>query len=411
MANGKLPGLTAPFIALLGLTFLFCQPIFARDAEPTDKGKPPAADPAAIRRLIAQLGDESFTTREAAGKKLAAIGEPALALLREAAEESDIAEVRRRAQQLVSQIERKVFGQVRTFEGHTGFQLRWAIRVAVAPDGKRAVSTGFDGLRFWDLATGKQTRFLDGNRGYWALHFSRGGRRLIAGGNDNIVRVFEVKTGKLLNQLNGHTAAVWGAVLLPGGKQAVTGAWDQTLRVWDVETGKELRRFKNAGGNVRCLALSPDGKTLAAGHFEREGGAGTVRLWDVEKSVQLRAFEGHTEEVSSVAFSPDGRLLVSSSFDHTVRLWNVATAKEVKTLKGHTGRVEQAVFTPEGKRVLSCGDEQDPTLRLWDVTSGKLIYVSRPVEGGLLGIAALPDGRQCLTAGKDGLVRLWRWAR
>jgi hypothetical protein len=62
-------------------------------------------DPKAIAALIAQLGDEDFQKRQAATRSLGAIGRPALAALREAADKHDEAEVRRRAKGLVETIE------------------------------------------------------------------------------------------------------------------------------------------------------------------------------------------------------------------------------------------------------------------------------------------------------------------
>jgi hypothetical protein len=62
---------------------------------------------AAIDRLIGQLGDTKYSTRDAATKSLLEIGEPALERLRKARTSTD-AEVRRRSAQLVRQIEQRV---------------------------------------------------------------------------------------------------------------------------------------------------------------------------------------------------------------------------------------------------------------------------------------------------------------
>jgi sulfatase modifying factor 1 len=60
-----------------------------------------------IDRLIRQLGSESFAQREAAGKALQGIGEPALDALRKAAGTSEDIEVRRRAGRLVGEVLRR----------------------------------------------------------------------------------------------------------------------------------------------------------------------------------------------------------------------------------------------------------------------------------------------------------------
>jgi len=61
-----------------------------------------------ITRLIKQLGNDEFVKREAASKKLNAIGAPGLEALHKAAVFSDDAEIRRRAELL----ERAITGRI-----------------------------------------------------------------------------------------------------------------------------------------------------------------------------------------------------------------------------------------------------------------------------------------------------------
>lgn len=81
-------GFVAQAIALLLLT-----------AQP----EPAKADP--VPRLIEQLGSKSFEEREAAVKRLEALGDAALPALREAVKSATDPEVRRRAQHLVRRLE------------------------------------------------------------------------------------------------------------------------------------------------------------------------------------------------------------------------------------------------------------------------------------------------------------------
>jgi WD40 repeat protein len=384
-----------------------------RSEENKSVQRSPPADAKAIDKWIAQLGADSFKKREEAIQQLIAIGEPALTQLQQTVDNKDAdPDVRLRAGRALRAIQSIAIQQVRCLGVHKKLNAVWATRLALTAEGKQAVTAGFDALHCWDLSSGKESRVFGANRaGYWSLAVADDGKRVLAGGADNNAYVFDAKTGELLRKLTGHTAPVWGAVWTADGKQALTGAWDGSIRVWDGDSGKELRRFKGVRDNVRCLALSPDGKLLAAGHFSAVNQAGTIRLWNLEKGTEARALPGHTMEVTSLAFSADGKMLVSSSFDRTLRLWSVADGKEVKRLEGHRQRIEGAAFTPDGRRVVSCGAEEDPAVRLWDVSSGKQLGESESVEGGFLSIAVLPDGRQALTTGKDGGVRLWRWAR
>ena len=380
-----------------------------------ENAKAPAGTPA-IDKLIAQLSADSFKEREEAIRRLIAVGPPALGALRRIADDKRAdPDVRLRAARAAYAIATIRIEIVRRLGEHKGVRNNPAfvrvMRVGLSPDGKRAVTTGTDNIRYWDLASGKQIRaFGEINQGYRSVSIAPDGRSVIAGGRKGAVHLFDVNTGKLLREMTGHNMEVWSVLFTVDGKQVLTGSSDRTIRVWDTATGKQVRAFKGVGDMVRCLALSPDGKLLAAGHCVA-GRPGTVRLWDAAKGTEIRALKGHELDITCVAFSADGKYLVSSSFDQTVRIWRVADGTEVKCLKGHTAHVEWAAFTPDGRRVVSSAWDEDPTLRLWDAASGKQLGVSERMTEGLLSFAVLPDGRHALTGGKDGVVRLWRWER
>jgi WD40 repeat protein len=418
MLTGKrLSALVVVFLTALsaGLAPL-AGPSTATDKEPKpEKAKTPAVTEN-IDKLIAQLASDTYQEREEAIRRLIAVGPAALGALRRIADDKQAdPDVRLRAARVVFAIATVKLEMVRRLGEHeldpNNPNSRWATRVAIAPDGKHAVTAGLAALRYWDLNTQKLVRVFGTKKsGYWSVSFSADGRRILAGARNRNLYLFDVNTGNSLREMTGHTAEIWGAVFTADGKQAISGSWDRSIRVWDLETGKQVRAF-NVRDQVRGFALSPDGKLLAASHFAAVNGPGTIRLWDVQKGTEIRAMTGHQMEISQVSFSPDGKLLVTSSFDKTVRIWRVADGKEIKVLKGQNGRIEGAVFTPDGQRVLSCCDEADPTLRMWDVASGKQLGESEKTDQGFLGLAVLPDGQHGLTTGKDGSVRLWRWMR
>src|SRR5205814_1170106 len=106
--------------------------------------------------LIADLGDDSFEKRESAQKKLHAIGEPALELLKKAARDNADAEVREHAAALITSINASFFVEVRRFEGGENRRpdyTAWCARLVVTPDGKRVIASGHGWLRCWDLET------------------------------------------------------------------------------------------------------------------------------------------------------------------------------------------------------------------------------------------------------------------
>ena len=85
---------------------------------------------------------------------------------------------------------------------------------------------------------------------------------------------------KTVQSLKGHTAEVDAVEFAPDGATLASGGKDTFIKIWDVRTGKLLRTLKGHTGRVESLAFSPDGKTLATGGG---GGDTSVKLWDLTK--------------------------------------------------------------------------------------------------------------------------------
>src|SRR5262245_19732765 len=95
------------------------------------------------------------------------------------------------------------------------------------------------------------------------------------------------------------------------GKRVVSGGYDHTMRLWDLQTGQELRRFQNHEQRVWCLAVTPDGQRILTGSND-----GPARLWAVETGKELHQFDDRLH-CASVAISPDGKRALVGGFDNT----------------------------------------------------------------------------------------------
>ena len=388
------------------LAAAFIAPFILHSGPAASAGDGP--DAATITRWIGQLGDDDFDKREEASKWLKAAGETALPALHDAAQSSPDAEVRSRAEKIVAVIEKDLWPEVRTFFG--GNPSYWFNRVAFAADGKQALVTG-GGVYLYDLDTGKEVYggVMERQFARRGLSLSEDGSRFLTGhGNDPVVRLGDVKTGKEIRTFVGHTGGVWATALSPDGALAVSGGNDKTIRIWDVKTGKELRRCAGVAESVSSLAFAPKGNRFASGQGSG-GGPAQIRLWDAATGKELRAFKGHTGGVTGLAFLPDGKTLLSAGNDGTIRMWDVASGKEIRQMK-HDGAVYDVAVSPDGKRALSAGFD-DKTVRLWDLTTGREIHRFTAHTTRVLGVAISPDGKRGLSCDAGMTVRLWRLAK
>ena len=200
--------------------------------------------------------------------------------------------------------------------------------LAISADSKTLVSQML-GRQFhvWDMVAGKELRQFPGCLGgCMNTALSPDGQIVADGDQTGVVHLWETATGKERCHFEGlrQVAAV---AFSPDGKRLAAGGGDE-VRVWDLTTGKELRQLPGFGINqVLSVAFSPDGRTLAS-----VGGNQPVWIWEVASGKVRSKFEGHRGYIRTATFSRDGRRLATGGYDTTVLVWDVTGRADDGTL-------------------------------------------------------------------------------
>jgi WD40 repeat protein len=285
----------------------------------------------------------------------------------------------------------------RTLEGHT----RSVRAVAIAPDGRRAVSASDDRtLRLWDLESGRTIRVLEGHTdSVLAVAVTSDGRRAITGSGDRTLRLWDLESGQTLRTLTGHTSMILAVAVTSDGRYAVSASLGEGLRLWDLKGGQIIRQVKK---QYTAVAITANGsRVVSVPEF-----SWLVDVWDPENGQLVRKLEGHTHYVIAISITPDGHRVVSASADRTLRVWNLANGQSVYTLQGHTSAVSAVSVTPDGCRAIS--GSFDGTLRVWDLKSGHAVCVLEDNTGRIQNVAITPDGLRAVSVGfSSNVLRVW----
>jgi WD40 repeat protein len=284
--------------------------------------------------------------------------------------------------------------------------------VVFSPDGRTLATASSDGsARIWDaapVAGGEITHFA--TEGYiWDLELSPDGQLLAVGGFTGPAALLDAKTGERLVELAGEPGTgVYGASFHPAGDRVATAGQDNTIRIWDVRSGEVVLAWTGHGEGMSGglffgtldVAYSPDGSRLASA-----GADGLAKVWDAATGAELLVLAGHTDGLHSIAYSPDGRWIATSSDeeDTSVKVWDATTGDELYTLEGHPVRVWALAFSPDSS-LLATGGYQG-VVKLWDLASGKEMY-TLPSQVTTVGMMAFsPDGTELVTGGES--LRVW----
>jgi len=239
----------------------------------------------------------------------------------------------------------------------------------------------------WDTLSGKEIRTLKGHReAVERIRFSPDGKLMASAANDGI-RLWEVGTGKELHHLQKQSRRSLFA-FSPDGKWLASGGLDNTICLWETTTGKEIRSWDSQQQFMWCLEFSPDGKVIASADIKDPSPGGGVRIWSANSGKELLRF-GVKGDAASMVFSPTGRILATAGEEHRqltkdkdgdyegatkVYLWDAYSGKEIRQFEAPQGTVRALAFTPDSRALATGGG--DSSILLWDVTghanAGKL---------------------------------------
>ncbi len=325
---------------------------------------------------------------------------------------------------------------------------RNANAAALSPDGRLAAGAGDGGLRLWTVATrrplgppvpgqfsavafdarGKRLAAASGSTAFvWTLPgrrrialmrhpgkvrvrdvaFAPDGTQLATAGDDGLLRMWGVPSGRPLYELAGHDDALQAVAFSPDGRLLVTASDDATARVWDLRRRREIGALIGHTGPVLSAAFRPDGRLVATG-----GADGTVRLWALPDQPLRELATADRRRVLDIRFSPDGSRLVTASEDGNARVWDGDSSRSLPHGRTDVADdwVEGAAFGPDGAIVATVGD--DGTAAVWDARTRKRLSQFGKRDGpALRAVDVAPDAKTVAVAGEDGAVLLWDWRR
>jgi WD40 repeat protein/predicted Ser/Thr protein kinase len=300
---------------------------------------------------------------------------------------------------------------VAVLHGHTGP----VAGVAFAPGGRRLASfshptrlvptTADDTIRVWEMDPQATLPVLRGHRSYvYPVAYSPDGRWIASGGWDNMLRLWDARTGEAACAPTDNGDVVKTLAFGPDGSRVVSARQDR-LQVWEVATGRRLIEIQAPAPNILALEFRPDGSTLAA--LDVSGGATVFDATTGAVVARLRL--GARHDSKALAYSPDGRWLAGASTDEkTIWLFDAHTHERLAQFPGHEGIIRTVTFSPDSRRLASCGS--DHTVRVWKIDDGAC-QVLRGHTDEIFAVAFHPDGTRLASAGRDRAVWLWDLAR
>jgi WD40 repeat protein len=274
-------------------------------------------------------------------------------------------------------------------------------------------------LQIYDGANGQLLLDLN-SQGEFAVDWSPDGIRLLTGGENGRVQIWDTQNGKILIEMEGHKKSGWGifqeqsdrvfaARFSPDGTQAATFSINGVVHIWDANTSELLHtlvhpqaflqdNFEYGGKHKIGLAWSPAGDQIATAWYD-----GLGRVWNLATGETSLLLAGHTSNVNGIDWSPNGVYILTQGLDTEARLWVASTGQMIAHLPTHG--FGNAAWSHDGHWMAV------PTqtgLLVWDTSVlPPVLNPSNPLEGPASEGLWTPDGKLFIVSGYDGLVFDW----
>jgi WD40 repeat protein/serine/threonine protein kinase len=267
----------------------------------------------------------------------------------------------------------------------------------VAPDGRRGLVAGPNGLIVLDMETGKPIRSLQtagtNPLEILKLAWSPDGKYGLSCTNKGKLQLWNLSTGQEGPSFEGLPGPGCGLGFSRNGREVYCGSSENInswVRVWDSQSGKQIRTVR---GSVFTAAFSADGRR---GMLSDNTGAG-LYVWDMETNTEIQHIAG--VKPSFLACSPDGQIgtTYDSSGPSIVRVWDLISGKERAQFPVPKGW-RCSTFSADGRRLViggsNYGGVSTTWLRICDVDNGKVVKQVDNLNGLITTVALSPDQRR-----------------
>jgi WD40 repeat protein len=221
---------------------------------------------------------------------------------------------------------------------------------------------------------------------------------------DNVARVYEVKTGDLMHELETDTTILIGTVFSPDGRLLGTFGKDY-VGIWDLGTGElALPPYTDPTTDLLGfrLAFSQDGSRVVW-----SSPTNTTRVIDTgsgEVVAELTSeFNTHT---SAVALSLDGNRVAINGLGESIQVWDLSEGRNPKPINiWHTALTQYSMlFNPSGDQIAY---GMNNGVLIWDLTRDE-VYLNLPKRLDFIrNLAYNQGGDKLLSYSADQKLVLW----
>eukprot|EP00899_Mesostigma_viride_P004758 jgi/Mesvir1/14283/Mv09713-RA.1 len=208
---------------------------------------------------------------------------------------------------------------------------------------------------------------------------------------------------RLLHTMRGHEGGGNSLQFFRTGTRLVSGGMDRCVRVWDPVSGQLLSTLQGALGSILDVAVTSDEHLVVGACSDKQ-----LLVWSADSGRVHHILTGHTDKVCAVDTGGyESVTAVSGGQDRCMKVWDLSRGYCVQTIMCHSNCNGLATGGSAGLSTTLYSGHFDGHLRVWDTRSGRLTCEVADLHAGPVSAVEMShDGTHVITCGRDSVIRL-----
>ncbi|XP_023119492.2 cilia- and flagella-associated protein 52 [Amphiprion ocellaris] len=231
------------------------------------------------------------------------------------------------------------------------------------------------------------------------------GHSIISAWNDGTIRVFAPESGRLMLIIyNAHRMGVTAIAGTRDCRRIVSGGGEGQVRVWELQHQghRLLETMKEHRASITCIKIKSNDKECVTASSD-----GACIIWDIVRFVSLQRMITNTP-FRTVCYHPEEYQIITSGTDRKVAYWEVCDGAAIRELEAsQSGAINSMHISQDGKHFVTGGD--DKLVKVWDYMAGAVTYVGIGHGGSITSVKICDNNRILVSTSADGAIFRWKF--
>lgn len=229
--------------------------------------------------------------------------------------------------------------------------------------------------------------------------FRKDGRLLVAGDEENFVRLFDVSSKSMLRLFKGHKAPVHRAYFSTN-TNITSFSDDRTVKFWDIPSERVIKTYEGHTDYIRAGCVSPvTSNIVISGGYD-----GVLKMYDLRVENPVLQLV-HGAPVEAIVMHPSGGVFFSAGGTE-IKIWDsLAGGKHLISLMHHHKTITTLHLASNGKRLIS--GSLDKHCKIIDITKYQVVH-NIDFPNAVLSVAISCDDRYLAGGMVDGTIAVYR---